>query len=373
MKVYFFLSNLSESDYDYFLDKLQFINSQSDIEAILEKYTHKIWESPKWRTHRAAFVEALVFLKYILSNKKDKIYDIEWVYKKNFLIFNQDIYEDTQDWWKVIQDKTLFVTTRDTFKHPFFHYIWLGKVNKNITLIKPNYNKVSHLNDKTYFIWKIWEKRKQYVWDIVIPFAMNTKIGSIQRIFNFVKINIGNKCVIKNNFGVEWKMVRALDLNTLLDRDIDILSKEYFSWNIYNNYTPYFISYYEIKSEYRIYFTYFDKNLKVYSVKNKFNTTKDGSNIFTSGSFYKKDISITWRCCSNEEFKKSKYDNIKEVYENIIPKLWLQMWVLELCENQDGEIRFIEVNPMWGTLMFPWEDETNIHNYYLDMWQSLLD
>jgi len=372
MKIYYFLSNLSRSDYDFSIEKFSLVENVSDIDAVIDKYTHKIWVDESGRSQRAGFLEALCFMKYFITHMWGAITDIQWVYKKNFVISNSDVYEDTSTGWVKVDDHSIFVTTRDGFKHPFFYLLWSWKINTTISVVKPNFENIWGFLDKIHFIWKLWDQRGKYVGNIVIPLVMDARDDSIKKILSFVADKIGSQAIIKNNFWVEGQQVKALDLKDLDKINVTEMANNFFGWKIYNHRSPYFTPYYNIQQEYRVYFTYSKDVVKIFSIKNKYNHLKANQDIFSSDNFSKSNIDIVWEYCKKDSLEQDNNKEIKKACYSIIPKLGLQMWVLELCRTLDNQVRFIEVNPMWGTLMFPWEDEDNIKNYYEDMWSNIL-
>ncbi len=47
--------------------------------------------------------------------------------------------------------------------------------------------------------------------------------------------------------------------------------------------------------------------------------------------------------------------------------------MLELCREDDGSIRFLEINPLGGALMHRGPDEAMMRDYYLTMWSGQLE
>jgi len=374
MKVYYFLNNLSKDDFNFFSEKIQEVESLKDIDTVLWKYVYKIWAKNDWCTQRAAFVEACVFIQEYVNDHNGSIYDIEWVHRKNFLIFNEDLYEYSHSKWVKMWQNIMFVTSRDSWKHPFFSYIAKFGISRNMYLVKPNSYIDTSTKDKISCLFKVWHLRKDNIWNIVIPFLMNQRDIDIKNLLFFVRQKIGNNSILKNNFWVQWQNVQAVKSDSYISEKSSItdLKEKFFNKWVYTGHCAYFTNYYEIQKEYRIYYTRNDKDIRIYSVKNRTNETKDGKSIFSQKDFTYNNLNITWNYCDPSHF----LENEKKVYrvaKKIISSLDLDIWVLELCRCTDESIKFIEVNPLWWTLMHEGKDEKGIRDYYLDMWKNCLN
>lgn len=374
MKTFYFFHSLEKHEFEYFLDKVSSIHDIQDIWSVIEKYFHKIWQNNEGRTQKTAFAEALVFLHVFLQKGLGTIQDIQWVYAKNFLIYNDSLFECVGEQYSEITEKVLFVTSRDSWKNPFFLYLSLY-FRDRVQLIKPNLQIVDSATDKLTCLSRIWRLRGQYVWDIVIPFLRNKNIPQIQCLLKFVQQKLGNHVVLKNNIWVEWKNVRALDLSDYtqgIDELYNSLKQDFFDIGISTQNNPYFTKYYNILREYRVYYTYSQiQGIHIYSVKNKENIPKQKENIFLTKNLSRQDLEIVWSYMNPDDF----ISHQKEVYDacmEIIPLLGVEVGVLELCQERAGEIRFIELNYLWGALMFPWRDQELMKDYYADMWNLWL-
>ncbi len=370
MKVYYFINNLSESDYRFFIEKVAQIRIAEDVDQIIDECVHKIWDGDKnqWKTQRAAFVEAMIFVQKYLQDNLGGVGDIVWVHKMNFLIHNENVYVFSENRWNIIDSQTWFVTCRDSWNHPFFYNLLLNW-HKHIRLYRPNHSMEWWHRDKLYFISQLWKDRNKYVWDIVIPLVMDSSHHAIKSLFLFVKATLKSKIVMKKNFWVQWQNVKAIDLSSNVEYLDEALIRNFFWWPIYNYASPYFISYYDIETEFRIYYIHEDNKTHIYSIKNRVNEFRNDGSVFEKPDFTYSSINTKWLYCHIQDLKNSHSDIEVEAL-NIIPKLWLQTGVLELCRCKDGKIRFIEVNALWWTLMFPWEDEKQMQQFYLDLWDS---
>ncbi len=371
MKVYYFLNNLSQKNYSYFLDKLSLISNIGDIDNIIKKYNYKIWLKNEWTIQNSNFIEAFMFLKYFLKSWYWKISDIEWVSKKNFLIYNDDIYVYENRNWFLLDCKVIFATCRDGWQSQFFIYLYnKQKYDKKIVLIKPDYIKDWLYRDKLYFISKIQKFRKKYIWDIVIPFIMDNNKEAVLSMLFFIKYRFWDKFVIKSSIWIMWQWVRALKYSYLKEdnNSLVVLIDKFFPKKVYNYNCPYLIPYYNIKKEFRIYYTYWlNSKINIYSVKNRVNIME--WDLFKKADMTYNNIKTIWNYNKLDDF----YKNDSKVYnisKKIIKLLWLETGVLELCELENWKIRFLEVNPLWWSLTYPWDDEENIKNFYLDIWNN---
>lgn len=371
MKVYYFLHNLSLEDFKFFRDKVTEIKNTSDVDVVLWKYVHRIWEPYTWRTQRAAFVEACVFITSYLRERNGNISDIEWVYSKNFLAYNDDVYEFSNNNWLKITTPALFVTSRDSWKHPFFLYLLKVWTKNGITVVKPNMNIQITNRDKISYTIKLWKFRKLYLGDVVIPLLMNPSVDRIKSLMGFVWEHMWNQAIIKNNYWVQWKNVQALDVASVMDNPdkLESIKKDFYAHKIYSSQSAFLTNYYDIQKEFRLYYTNTEEGIEIYSVKNRINSTKDWKSIFNQTDYTYNSLNIQWDYLSPKAFK-ADYKEVHEAARDIIPFLGLDVGVLELCKLQDGGIRFIEVNPLWWTLLHHWEDEKNIKDYYLNMWKK---
>lgn len=376
MKAYYFFHSLKKQEYQFFLDKVILVKSIDDISRIIDTYFYRIWDIDEGRTKKTAFIEAFVFLRIFLREKLWNIQDIEWVFAKNFLIYNSDLYVFSENnKYEKIRKKVLFVTSRDSWKNPFF--LFLSKFFEGrVDLIKPNFEVIDTNTDKLTNISKIWKLREKNIWDIIIPFLRNKSISQIEYLLNFVNENIGPKVILKNNFWVEWKSVRAIDLlhhqqeqQILLQQ----IKKDFFDIGTGTINNPYFVKYYNIVKEFRIYYTFSPLGqIQIYSIKNRENSSIDKSSIFWKSNFSTENLKVIWKYMHPNDF----YNQEPEVYKScvdIIPLLWLEIWVLEMCREKDGSIRFIEINPLWWALMHKGSDERMLENYYEDMWWLALE
>ena len=114
------------------------------------------------------------------------------------MIFNNSLFEFLDGSYQEIQEKVLFVTSRDSWKNPFFLYLALY-FRERVQLVNPNLQIIDSGTDKLTAVSRMWNFREQYVGDIIIPFLRNKNIPQIQHLVEFVQQKLGNQVVLKNN------------------------------------------------------------------------------------------------------------------------------------------------------------------------------
>jgi hypothetical protein len=126
---------------------------------------------------------------------------------------------------------------------------------------------------------------------------------------------------------------------------------------------------YNIKDEYRCYFTNYKNNPKVFAIKQRVNITDEEE-------YYKKEhIHIN----VNMRVKWLEIKNSSETFE-IASKIAIEMieimsydtGCLEFAVTDEGKIVFFEVNQMAGPLPFEGEDCENMNDYYLSMFDEMV-
>lgn len=377
MKIYYFLNNVSKESFDLYLSKFELLRNFSDVNSIVSTNYAKIGYNPEWTINDANFLEALSFIEFI-KNKFKLSYNellkyIDFIHDENFFIYNEKVFSQNKHWIQEINtnsQKVYFVTSRDFFTSPFFLILnSLCKINNNIHIVKFNIrlNKWSY-NDKAYYLSKLYKLRKKLLWEIIVPLFQNREYNSVKLFFKEVQKLIWDKIIIKKNFWDMWIWLKALDLRKLKKKDIDLLKTNFFSENN-NNFTwLYIVPFIDIKKEYRIYYRY-DKNkdkVTIYSVKNRIN--KNIEEIFTKSSLkiYEK-IDVEWHYNDKKTLEKKYIDKINKICKITKDNIW----VLEFFEDNTWKIYFCEINSLWWSLIFSWQDEKDMIKYYIDTWDMI--
>ncbi|MDD3302694.1 MAG: hypothetical protein PHN31_03985 [Candidatus Gracilibacteria bacterium] len=379
MKVYYFLNNTSREGYRNIISKINLLlNGEDTISSLIEKYYNKVGIKNKEGISDANFLEALSFIEF-LSEKNKKNYEevlasIKWVYDDNFFIYNEAVYVYENDSFQVIDtinSKVYFVTSRDSFSSPFFLILnSLSNINKNIKIVKFNF-RLDKWNfiDKAYYISKLYEYRENFIGNIVFPFFQNNNTKLLREFFKYVKKLVGNRILIKQNFGDMGNGLRALDIDDLPDDRLEMIKDKFFAVSNNNYYTGiYIVPYVYIKKEYRIYYRYdqVKNKIYIYSVKNRINNI--GDEVFTKSSMKIYDkIDVIWQYMDIKLLKKEHIDFINKIC--IIIKD--NCGVLEFFEDYFGNKIFCEINSLGGSLTFSGKDEKNMLQYYKDSWKMI--
>ncbi len=370
MKVYFFVADMSLDDYNFLLEKFKLIKRSTDTKNIIQDNFCKIWDKNRnWKTINTTFLEVMVFVNYYLSKLWWNIEDVHLVWRENFFLFNEEIFIYKNNDFEKIEEETLFATSRDLWSHLFFWFLSdLSLKDNKIKIFKPNFKRDWHYNDKLYFINKLYPNRKNLIWDIIIPFFMNPTEELIQIFFDKVDILLWDKIIIKKSFGDMGKTVRALDLWDWLD--VSDIKQKFFNNTHYSFHGLYITPWYNIKNEYRVYFLY-DKDInkiKIYSVKSRVNNID--KTIFQKENLeIYKNLDTTWNYLNPKEF--IKRDKSYQFVKKIIKNIWYETGVLEIMETKENDLKFIEINYMWGSLMFDNEDKQLLQDFYMDMYDMI--
>ncbi len=371
MKIYYFLNNISKESFNLYLSKFDLLKDDFSVSDLINKFYAKIWVYIADSIQDANFLEALSFIEFLKKkynlSYKEVLNKIKWVNNDNFFIYNEDVYIQEIDNFKKIdskKEKVYFTTSRDHFSAPFFLILnSISKINKNIKIVKFN-NKLENwsYNDKSYYISKLYKHRKNMIWDIIFPLFQNKDDKNIKLFFENVKNFLWNEIMIKKNFWDMWIWLKAIKLDKFNEADIELLKCNFFSDN--NNFTWIYITpYIDIKKEYRIYYRYDNKKDKViiYSIKNRIN--KIWEEIFSKPSFkIYENVGVEWIYQEKKRLDKKNIDIINKICK--ITKD--DCGVLEFFEDNYWKTYFCEINSLWGSLMFSWQDEKDMIKYYKD-------
>lgn len=373
MKVYYFLYSLEKEDFQFFLERTWMINTAKDVPRVIDDCFFRIGGPVQGRTKKTAFLEAMTFLEFFLAEGLGGIDDVEWVHAKNFVILNENLYELKNNTYQPVAEDALFVTTRDSWKNPFFNYIdrFLGG---KVRLMRPNLRSLGNQADKLNNISKLWSMRQACIGDIIIPLLRNKHVDQVQVLLDFTRVHLGDHIVIKNNFGVEGQKVRALNLNLsrkmLVDMSLSV-KQDFFDIGVSGANNPYLVRRYQISKEFRIYFTHTAAaGITIYSVKNRENFPKDDGAVLGGRDFSTSTMEVVWHYQHPDAFCRDELDAF-DLCKTIIPLLGAEIGVLELCREVDGSIRFLEMNPLGGALLHSGPDQELMRQYYRDMWANL--
>lgn len=372
MKIYYFLNNAWKNSYDNILSKLELLKSGYTTFELINNFYNKVWVFNNNLTNDANFLELVSFIEFLSQkywlNYSSILEKINFISDENFFIHNEDIYIQNNDNFEKIdiQEKTYFVTSRDSFSSPFFLVLnSISQKNTNIKIVKYN-NRLNFwsYNDKSFYLSKIYKYRKKYIWDVVIPLFQNKKDDNIKIFFSYIKNMLWNEVMIKKNFWDMWIWLKALKIDDIENNEIKNLKENFIPENHWSFQWIYIVPYIKIEKEFRVYYRYWNKNdIEIYSVKNRIN--KVDNTIFQKSNFkIYENIWVEWLYVNLKEFNSNKK------YIDFIKKICIKIeddcWVLEFFEDKNWKIYFCEINSLWGSLMFPWVDQENMMNYYID-------
>lgn len=372
MKIYYFLNNAWKDSYDNILSKLELLKSGYTTFELINNFYNKVWVFNKNLTNDANFLELVSFIEFLSEkyniNYINVLQKINLIFDENFFIYNDAIYtQNNNNFQKISTDeKVYFVTSRDSFSSPFFLILnSMSQENTNIKIVKYN-NRLNFwsYNDKSFYLSKIYKYRKKYIWDVVIPLFQNKKDDSIKIFFSYIKNMLWNEVMIKKNFWDMWIWLKALKIDDIDKNEIKNLKENFIPENHWSFQWIYIVPYIKIEKEFRVYYRYWNKNdIEIYSVKNRIN--KVDNTIFQKPNFkIYENIWVEWLYVNLREFNSNKK------YIDFIKKICIKIeddcWVLEFFEDKNWKIYFCEINSLWGSLMFPWVDQENMMNYYID-------
>lgn len=371
MRACFFLHALDRAEFAFLMDKAREIRCADDVAPVIAAHFRRIGDRDDDRTPRTAFVEALIFLRFFIERGLGHPAEVEFVHARNFLILNDTVQEADGRGFKPLEGPVVFATSRDSWRHAFFQFL-AEYFHDRVFLVKPNPDIPDFGRDKLGSLGRIWALRSELVGDVVIPFMRNRHVEQVWQLLEFVRDNIGAKVVLKASQGVEGQKVRALDLSgrdDCLERVASSVKADFLDDTASGTPSLYFTKYYEIETEFRIYYTRdHSGEVTIFSVKNRENQPKDGSSDFAQKDFTTRSFTVTWHYMAPETFG-SEHPDVQAAFDQVVALLDAEVGVVEMCRERDGSVRFIELNPLGGALMHQGKDEDLMTQYMLRMWE----
>lgn len=249
---------------------------------------------------------------------------------------------------------------REAWSHPFWRIFEILLEKNGGKLSKPNMATMTNNGcmNKFYAIRELYKVREEFVGDIIIPYSI--KHNEMDIFINFIQEKMGEKIVVKKDCIQEGKGVMFRDLTRNGAKEKMINDIQYHK-NRGNEViiTPAF----EIKREYRCYFTNDESGKEVYSIKQRVNETdidvysKDNIQIY-------KNISAKWHEVKTDS---EAFELGSELTKNMLEHMSYDTGCLEFAEAEDGTLVFFEINQMAGPLPFDGEDTENMQRYYSKM------
>jgi len=378
MKVYYILSVLSNEEKDFFFDSIKLLNNPTDIDEIIKTKYYRVNKETIGTTYNSIILETWIFIKTIWEKFWIHPKDINWVYKQNMVIINEDLFLFQNNEWKKVswEESIYFFTSRYWFNNIFWS-LWEEIASKNKffpKIIFPNKDLrvFKNSNDKIKYIINIYNKREKIVWNFMLPLMYSRNIQSIWSLLLLWKdITWEDFVLVKKSCGTDnWKHITLLNINNYLNNDqmLEYIYFKYISSISEFDTNIYITSFYEIDKEFRLYYVKSKWKYKLYSAKQKINLTNQDDLQFKTSLSTWKNLIVKWDLYDLNDIP----EKVKELSEYIFKKNNIDVGVIEFVKLKwKSEYRFLEINCLWWSMMFEWQDEINIKNMISSWWNEL--
>lgn len=377
MKVYYILSIFTDDEKNLLLDSIKDLKNSDDIDEIIKTKYYRVNKETYNTTMNSIILETWMFIKTIWEKYWVKPTDINWVYKQNMVILNDDLWLfENNNWVKVSWDKnTYFFTSRYWFMNIFWAF-WeeLSKTNPDFPkLVFPNKYLINVRKEKIRFIMNAYEKRKEIIWNFMLPLMYTRSTESIKNLILLWNNEVWVKDIVikKSRATDNGKDITLLNIDEYLkdDQKIDYLFLKYISKTSEWDSGIYFTSHFDIDKEFRFYYS-IDNNTwkyRLYSIKEKVNLTQKEEllNKTTLSTWH--NLRVRWNLLE----KKDIDEKLLKMAEYILKKNKIEVWVIEFVKLKNGEYRFLEINCLWWSMMFDWKDEEDIKDHISNWWNYL--
>jgi hypothetical protein len=307
-----------------------------------------------------------LILKKLLKQKWIK--NIQFFSNKPMFIYNDSFYViDDSKIKRINLSGLLFISLRwSNWNYPIFHILWELLKIKWWKLAKPNMNNFCiPFKWKIYALKSLYKKRKQLIWDIIIPYKILP--NNYDLFISFIKEKFWNKVILKKDNTQVWEWVYPIDLEnkTSIKKFKEVMKthREYLK-------EVYIVPYYDFFQEYRFYFIKTNKGIKIYSFKIKEVDIINKNRFFEKASFkYWEDVNLNWKYIPNNQWKSKNWRYYKIYLKALeyIKYLDYQTWSLEFWLTKDWKFIFFEVNWMSDPICISEEDLNNMSSYYSDL------
>jgi len=359
--MYYFLiaENVSLEEYDLIIELFNKLKDKKiTLHEIFDIYIPRIDDNYRnWTINKASFFEFFSFLNYCNTNninfgkvKPIKDFNIVLVDWKLILLNDNN---------KVLTKKDYIITLRNLFYMQLFETLSLF-TNILIPDRKENYefNKLAFI----YLLFKNYNFKKiQYIlWDITIIFITNKDY--ITYVKDILKDKY-DKFVLKSITSEMWKWVYTFDINKEnYDQQITEILNSYLYMSMF------VIPFFDIEKEYRLYYTYINWKIIIYTAKYKHN--ENIKEAFEKWSFEMyKNLNVSFSYFDKDNFTNKQLSFI----ENIIKWVWWKVWVLEFIQTKDNELYLMEINHLWGLLTCNKKDIDFLNFFYNNIYIYLLN
>lgn len=364
-KIYISLDNVWD-DVTKEINEYNFLLKEKNISVIWNHFRIK-----KKIEDREKFMISVFSLElYLLVNYLDKNgYDlskIEILQDKPMFIYNDDLYKiENNNIVKLETENVWFFSVRWTnWNYPFFFIL-----EKIICSKGWNMEKTNNLNRNVLWKWKFYAlnslylDRKNLIWDILIPYKISKQDYKV--FIEFIETNIWHKIVLKKDSTQLWQWVIVVDLEKYDQKQQEKFEKMMLSHKDFWK-EVYIIPYKKFKEEYRIYFTKYAWNIRIFSLKKKVVTSSE-EEIFNAETFeYYKNVMLSWSYIENRDWD----ENLIKISKEYISKLEYTTWALEFWKMENWDLMFFEVNSMADPICYEWEDMNNMSNYYNNIFDN---
>jgi len=379
MKVYYILSVLSIEDKNFFFDSIKDIHKPEDVDNIIKTRYYRVNKVTTNTTYNSITLETWMFIKTIWDKYWVSPDQINWIYKENMVILNDDLWlynSKNNEWNKISWEKnTYFFTSRYSFWNIFWAFFnELSKIHKNFPkLIYPNKNLIYTRKEKIRFIMNAYTKRKKIIGNFMLPLMYTRSTQSIKSLLSLWKNEVWDSDILikKSRWTDNWKHITLLNVEEYLwnDQKIDYLFLKYISFTNEFDSWIYFTSYFDIEKEYRLYYAK-DKitsKYNLYSAKQKINLTSKEDLLSKMTLWTWSDLKVKWELLDNNSIPKE----LDKIAKFVFKSNDLEVWVIEFIKLSNWEYRFLEINCLWGSMMFEWKDEENIKDLISNWWNFL--
>lgn len=359
---YFILAeNIDKDEYNILIHLYSRLkNKEISLNDIKNNYIPRIDEKFRdWTINKATFFEFFIFLEFCETNK------IDFSYVEPILDFNVVVSDNKMILFKnnnkiILTKKDFIVWLRNNFNNQLY------EVFSNFTnIIIPDRKKI-YRYDKMSVISLILEKTNYskiscIYWDISILFLTNNDENV--NIVNFL-IEKYDKFIIKTINSEMGKWVYSFDKNDS-QFSYKIIN---FLKNHSNTKLPlYIVPFFDIDTEYRIYYTYINNQIKIYTWKIKNNNNLEDAFKKWKLEMYKElDVSFTY--FEVDDFDKEHIDFVSE----IIKLVWWKVWVLEFVKTKSNQLYLMEINHLWWLLTCNKKDIDNLSKFYMNLYKDLI-
>ena len=259
-----------------------------------------------------------------------------------------------------------YFSFRESFYHPFYKILEILLEKNGGKLDKPNkatMNNVGCMN-KMHAVKLLYKDRKKYLQDVIIPY--NLQASDYPVFLKFLKENIGSKVVFKNDCIQEGKGVIFKNIEDTFD--IPELNKS-LSMHKQKQKELLIAPAYNIKDEYRCYFTNYDNDAKVFAIKQRENLTDEKEYYDKEHIHINVNMKVKWHEIKNDS---EAFTFASKIALEMIEIMDYDTGCLEFAITDENKIVFFEVNQMAGPLPFEGEDCENMNKFYLSMFDEMV-